>query len=295
MPNRSNFVNVDNLYYAIQTSDLPTATAYSAPKLLADAAKVSVDPSVAMNTFYAGGKGQEQAQIMGEGKIALDVNTLSLAVQADIFGHTLDGSGGIVYNNADQPPFVCIFYRRAKVNGNFRYLKILKCKFHEGKDDAESLTNSIKIQNDNIEGTFYGRIFDGNWRKIKDSEEPGYVDVSAIWFTAVDSADATAPTISSSIPANNATAIAVGVAPQIVFSEPLAPLTVTNASISLVDSTTGLPVAATVSYNTANNTATLTPGANLTAARKYYIELDNTITDLAGNKLVATALVFTCA
>jgi len=296
MGKRSNFTGVDSLYYAIMTSDLSGSVAYSAPIFLAETAKISVDPSTNIANFFGDNRLQEQAQIVGAGKISLDVNTISLAVVADILGHALDGSGGIVYNYADQPPFIAIFYRRQKAkSGQYRFIKILKCKFTEGKDEAESTGENLKLQNDTLEGSFFPRIYDGNWRKVKDTEEAGYVDVSSTWFTNVDSSDVVAPTILSSIPANSATAVAIGVAPSIVFSEPLAPLTVTNASISIVDSTTGLPVTTTVAYNATNNTATITPGANLTAARKYYIELDSTITDLAGNKLVATALVFTCA
>lgn len=292
----SNFIGVDSLYYAVETSDTSAGTTHNTPKPLAGAGKVMIDPAISLAPFYFDNKVQEQAQIMAAGKISLDVNVISLSVMADIMGHTFDGSGGIVYNNSDQPPFVCIFYRREKAKMfQSRYVKILKCKFHESKDDAETIGASVKGQNDTIDGEFFGRIFDGNWRKVKDTEEPGYVDVSTTWFTAVDSSDVTIPTISSSTPANNATAVVISIAPQIVFSKAMAPGTITNSSISLVDSTTGAPVAATVTYNATNNAATLTPSANLTAARKYYLELDGTIADLSGNKLTATNLTFTCA
>ena len=291
----SNFISVDSLYYAVQTSDTAAGTTYGAIKPFAAVAKVSIDPKTNVAPFYADGKLAESAQIVGEGTVSVDVATISLAVQADIFGHTLDGTGGIVYNGNDQSPYVALFYRRLKGNQHYRYIKVLKCKFVDAKDDAETETNNIKIQNDVIAGTIYPRIFDGNWKKVKDQDEPGYVDVSTTWFTSVDSSDVTAPTIASSVPTTGATAVAVGSTYQWVFSESLAPSTVTVNNFYLIKDSDGSIVGANIAYNDTTKTVTLTPTANLTAASKYLAVCDSDVTDLAGNKVVATSRIFTTA
>lgn len=61
----SNFINVDKLYYAVQTSDTMQSVNYNTVKPFAAAAKVSVDPSPNVATFYADGVAQESAQITG--------------------------------------------------------------------------------------------------------------------------------------------------------------------------------------------------------------------------------------
>lgn len=291
----SNFISVDSLYYAVQTSDTATGSTYGAVKPLAPTAKISVDPAVNSQTFYADGKAQESAQVMGEGKISLDTSTLTLAVQADVLGHTLDGTGGIIYNENDEAPYVAIFYRRLKANKHFRYIKLLKCKFTDPKDDAETESNNVKIQNDSVSGTFYPRISDGNWRTVKDQDEPGYVDVSSTWFTAVDSADVTAPTVSSTTPAAGATGVSVNTTFVWTFSESIAPSTVTVNNFFLIKDSDGSIVGANVAYNDAAKTVTLTPTSALSAASKYIPVVDSDVTDLSGNHVIAVTKAFTTA
>lgn len=225
--------------------------------------------------------------------MSVDVSTVSLAVQADILGHALDGTGGIIYNRDDQSPYICLFYRREKVNHHFRYIKVVKCKFVDAKDDAEGETNNVKIQNDTLSGTFYPRIFDGNWKMIKDQDEIGYVDVSSTFFTAVDTLDAVSPTVTSTVPAANATAVADGTTYQWIFSESLAPSTVISNNLYLIKDTDGSIVGASVSYNDALKTATLTPTVALTAASKYLAVVDGDVMDLSGNHIIPITKIFT--
>lgn len=289
----SNFINVDSLFYAVQTSDTMASVNYNAVKPFAPAAKVSVDPSPNVATFYADGVAQESAQVTGEGKVSVDVSTVSLAVQADILGHAVDGSGGIIYNKDDQSPYICLFYRREKINHHFRYIKVLKCKFVDAKDDAETESNNVKIQNDILAGTFYPRISDGNWKKIKDQDEIGYIDVSSTFFTAVDTLDAVLPTIVSTVPAANATAVADGTTYQWVFSESLAPTTVISNNFYLIKDSDGSMVGASVAYNDALKTVTLTPTGALTATSKYLAVVDADVMDLDGNHIIPVTKIFT--
>lgn len=291
----SNFISVDSLYYAVQKTDSHTGATYGAVKPFAPVAKISIDPSTNVQTYYADGVAQGSFNIMGEGKISVDVATVSLAVQADIFGHSLDGTGGIIYNKNDWSPCVCLFYRRLKTNGHYRYIKVYRCKFIDSKDDAETETNNVKIQNDVITGTFYPRIFDGNWKNVKDEDEDGYVDVSSTWFAGVDSADVTSPEVTSTIPAANATAVTTNTTYQWAFSESIAPSTILSSNFYLIKDADGSIVGATVAYNDTTKTVTLTPSGVLSSASKYLAVVDSDVTDLAGNHLVQVNRLFTTA
>lgn len=292
----SNFISVDNFGYAILTKDDATGATYSAVKMVPGSVKIYVDATSGRAPFYADGMIQEYGQVLGEIKVSLDLNTVPLVVQADLLGHTLDGLGGIIAKSTDMSPYVGFFYRRKKANGKFRYVKVLKALFGESKDDADTATATPKFQNDTFDGVAFPRIFDSAWRKFADAEEPGYVDVSTTWFTVIEgAADLVAPVISSSVPIANATAVAVGTTYVWTFSKSLNPSTINTNNFYLIKDTDGSLVAGTLVYNDPAKTVTLTPTVALTAATKYLAVANGYVKDLAGNALVSTTRIFTCA
>lgn len=293
----SNFINVDNFGYAIMTKDDATGATYGAIKLVSGAVKISVQPTSGRSAFYADGVITEYGQVLGEIKISVDLSTVSLAVQADLLGHTLDGLGGMTCKATDVAPYVGFFYRRKKANGKFRYVKVLKALFGESKDDAETAVATPKFQNDQFDGVALPRTFDTMWRKYADADEVGYVDVSATWFASIEGAvDVTPPTITLSVPTTGATAVVVGTTYVWTFSESLNPSTVNSKNFYLIKDTDGSIVASSsVVYNDAAKTVTLTPASALTAATKYLAVSDNDTTDLAGNSLVTNTRIFTTA
>jgi phi13 family phage major tail protein len=274
-------------------SSLP---AYGTPKPLTPSAKIQVDPTTNKVPYYADGFNQEMAQIITEGKIVVQGSALPLAVQADLFGHILDGMGGLICTKNDIAPYVAIFYRRQKVNKKYRYVKLYKCLFEDPSDAAATANATVTPQDDTLNGTFYSRIYDGNWKKIVDDEAAGYIDVSSTFFSQVDGAiDVTAPTVSSTTPAANATAVNVATTYAWVFSKSLNPSTVSLSNFYVINDTTGVPVAGTVAYVDATKTVTFTPTSSLSAATKYQAVADIDITDIPGNHLAYSEKFFTTA
>ncbi|MET1081621.1 MAG: DUF4082 domain-containing protein, partial [Burkholderiales bacterium] len=103
--------------------------------------------------------------------------------------------------------------------------------------------------------------------------------------------DASGPTVTARSPAVGATNVAVGTSVTATFSEALDPATVNTSTFELRNPG-GALVAATVSWNAATLTATLTPGAPLTASSTYTATLrggatDPRIKDPAGNALAS--------
>ena len=83
--------------------------------------------------------------------------------------------------------------------------------------------------------------------------------------------DTTGPTITSRTPAANATGVAVNAPVTAVFSEAMNASTITTANITLIKQGTTTPIAGTVSYAAASNTATLQPSAALASASVYNV------------------------
>ncbi|HEY4308987.1 MAG TPA: Ig-like domain-containing protein [Pirellulales bacterium] len=108
-------------------------------------------------------------------------------------------------------------------------------------------------------------------------------------FTTVAAAppDTTPPTVTAVTPLGASTGVSTSAVVTVTFSEPLNPASVTSSTLQLRDPNNNL-VAATVSYNAANNTATLTPTSPLAGSTLYMLTIvggSSGVKDLAGNAL----------
>jgi len=111
---------------------------------------------------------------------------------------------------------------------------------------------------------------------------------SRVWSFTVE---ATAPTVTTIVPASNATGVAANSTVRATFSEAMTVSTINGSTFELRDNTGGgVLVAATVTYDTATRVATLTPSQLLLAGRNYTATVrggttDPRVKDLAGNAL----------
>lgn len=102
-------------------------------------------------------------------------------------------------------------------------------------------------------------------------------------FTATS--DITPPTVSSTIPADAATGVALNANITATFSEAMDPLTITTTTFTLKQGTTAITGVVTSPSAT---TATFNPSANLTANTVYTATVTTGVKDLAGNALATT-------
>jgi hypothetical protein len=111
-----------------------------------------------------------------------------------------------------------------------------------------------------------------------------------VWsFTTAALADTTRPTVIATVPAANATGVALNTAISASFSEDMDPGTLARTSFTVVDTTLGTPVLGTVSYASTGRSAIFTPSnpATLAANTSYRATITTDATDLAGNALAA--------
>jgi hypothetical protein len=130
-------------------------------------------------------------------------------------------------------------------------------------DQTGSVTISFTIDQNNAGGTFA---------------------TNTATFKANITRDVTAPTVTSVVPAENATNVAVGTNVQATFSEAMNSGTVSGSTFTLTAGNN--QVGANVNY--ATNKATLTPNADLQANTQYTATIvggANGVKDLAGNAL----------
>jgi hypothetical protein len=116
-----------------------------------------------------------------------------------------------------------------------------------------------------------------------------FVPAVAGSYQVTFAADTTPPTVTAVSPVNNATNVATTTAVTVTFNEAVAPVTVTTSTFQLQDPGNNL-IAATVTYDAATQTATLTPSAALLPNTAYTATVkgglvDPRVKDLAGNPL----------
>ncbi|MEQ1836866.1 MAG: ice-binding family protein [Candidatus Nitrotoga sp.] len=104
-------------------------------------------------------------------------------------------------------------------------------------------------------------------------------------WTFTTTSDITPPTVSSTIPADAATGVALNANITATFSEAMDPLTITTTTYTLKQGTTAITGVVTSPSTT---TATFNPNANLTAGLVYTATVTTGVKDLAGNALAAT-------
>jgi hypothetical protein len=94
------------------------------------------------------------------------------------------------------------------------------------------------------------------------------------------------PTVTSTTPGNGATGVSTATTVTATFSRSMDATTITTSSFTLTPSG-GSPVAATVSYNSGTNTATLTPSAALANSTAYTANLATSIKASDGQPLAS--------
>jgi len=97
--------------------------------------------------------------------------------------------------------------------------------------------------------------------------------------------DETSPTVTGTMPINNAANVSLYQPLSATFSEPISPTTISTSTFTLVNASG--PAAGTVTYDDATRTATFTPAPSLAPTTRYTATLDTGITDRAGNPLAS--------
>ncbi|GAA4958563.1 PQQ-dependent sugar dehydrogenase [Actinoplanes utahensis] len=103
---------------------------------------------------------------------------------------------------------------------------------------------------------------------------------------ATTGADTTAPTVTATTPPGGATGVAPATPVTVRFSEGMAAGTITSANLEL-RGPGGALVGRAVTYDAAEQTATITPAAALAAGTPYTVTVRAGVTDASGNALAA--------
>lgn len=289
-------IGLSSMRYAILDSDTASAVVYQGPVAVEGAISAKISPSVNSDTLYADDGPAETAVGFGEISVELELATLPLTVQAALLGHTITG-GVITKKSTDTAPYVALGFKSQKSNGKYVYVWLYKGKFSPVESEYSTKKDKPEFHTPKIKATFVKRVYDNAWMKSADEDHPDYVaSIGANWFTAVDgAADTTAPTLTSVVPANNATGVAVSSTVVWTFSEAILASTATTGNFMVVNDSDGAVVAGTVTINAARTVVTFTPTSNLAALTAYRAIATSSVKDIAGNAYAGSVSKFTTA
>ena len=115
-------------------------------------------------------------------------------------------------------------------------------------------------------------------------------------FMTAASADVTRPTVTLTVPADAAVAVATNTRITASFSEDMAPTSINAASFKVTNTTLGAVVTGTVAYSVSARTATFTPTTlPLASASVFTATVTSAATDVAGNGLAGNAALLPAA
>jgi uncharacterized repeat protein (TIGR01451 family) len=153
---------------------------------------------------------------------------------------------------------------------------------------SQSISGTITTTNDplTIGGDWSGEMFTGKIDNIRIYNTA--LSQSAI-KTDMNTPIGSTPSVTSVAPANSATNVAISTSITATFNEGLNASTVTTSTVQLTDPT-GKVVPSTVSYNSTNNTVTLTPNSPLSNNLTYSFTIFggvNGVKDANGNSMTS--------
>jgi MYXO-CTERM domain-containing protein len=157
-------------------------------------------------------------------------------------------------------------------------------------DGVDNVVGTVSISADNTTVTFTSSAFLADNTVYTATLTTDITDLAGnpiesdyTWsFTTGTFTDTTSPTVLSTAPDNNATAVALTATVSAVFDEGIDPATVDNTSFFVTD---GMDNVVEGTITISDNTATFTPSADLAADAVYTATLTTAVTDLAGNPL----------
>ncbi|MHC1731972.1 MAG: major tail protein [Bacteroidales bacterium] len=278
-------VGVENLVYALLTDeDIP---AYDTVKSMAPLINIKVSPKINSESLYADNRKIEIVSSLGDIDVEIEQQDLPLEVQADILGHTLDEAKGVLaYHSNDIAPYLALGFKIKKANGKYRYVWLLKGKFEEYSEEANTTEDKAKFTTPKLKAAFMPRI-DGNWKYTAD-EDSGTVPETFLSTVYSPTIDLVAPTVTTS-PLDGASGVLGTANIVFTFDKAIQPSCITPANFFIMKAD-GTAVAAALSIGTDNTVVTLDPTA-LLGAGSYIAVATTNVKSIAGVSLSTNCVV----
>lgn len=158
-------IGLDNFRYGTLTEDAEGNATYGVGKKPGKAINCNVSITNNSAKLFADNALAESDTRFQSGTATIGVDDDDLQTQADLLGHTLSESGGIVRNSNDVAPYVGFGRIITKmVNGVYKYKVefLKKVKFSEPSQEDNTRGESVEFGTTTMEGTV-STLKNGDW------------------------------------------------------------------------------------------------------------------------------------
>jgi len=294
------FIGVDSVYCALVTIDSDDAYTVGAPFYLAPVADVAGEPEINNKTTYYDNKAANN--YVTEGKTDLKITSANIPadIMATILGKHYDAASGRVIDTGDaNPPDVALGFRFSMGKNGYRYYWFLKGTFSGGTEEAATQSNDVDVKNYPLTFTAVNTTkkwtVGGEEKSVKrifgDTADAAFDPTG--WFGQVQTPDTSgspsALALSSSLPADGATGVAVDANLTLTFNN-----AIDAYAVTLINATTLAVIANAQSLDATKKILTINPSENLSASTDYAI-IASRVTDVFGQHLDNTIIDFTTA
>lgn len=292
------FVGVQDLHCALITEDSTDKYTAETPEYFAPSAEITNEADISTTPTYYDNKPADTYITEGATTVNMTISGVPAKKAAKYLGKHYDEATGRVYDSGSpNPPDVAVSFIFNKGKNDARYYQYLKGTFSGGTEEAGTKSNDVDIRTYQLTFTAvttnHEWSIDGELQSLKrifaDTTDSAFNPAG--WFNQVQTPDtASAPSALSltSLPADNATGIAIGANVVLTFNNKIASY---NVVMTKSDFT---PVTTTNSFDTAGKILTINPNADLSASSSYAVILTN-IKDIYGQTLADQVINFTTA
>jgi phi13 family phage major tail protein len=295
-------IGCDSMHSAPVTSDTATAYVSGANSYLAPVAEIQHDTKIDTAMRYYDNKIKYVTITEGNTEVKVTISGVPCTLAAILTGKPYDSTKGIFIDTGDasNTPWRTLSGRMDLGDGGYRYFQYLKGKFALGAQKAKTredktTINTVDLTFSAVTTEFAFVMPDATVKGIKglfaDTTDAAFDPTN--WFTQVQTPSTVNPPaailLSSSVPANNATAVVATVKPALTFNNVIA-----EDAVTLVKTLDNSVVPVTKAYDVTGKILTITPTASLTSAGVYDIIVAG-VKDIYGQTLASSVIKFTVA
>lgn len=185
-------IGVSNLTWFPLTADPAEGSAtYGTAVKLSRLIEVTLDPQFVEGLLESDDSIEDQISLLQSVDVTINASQLTDAIRAELLGHTMDSTGGMLVKPTDAPQLGALAFKAllSKESGADKhvYIVLYKGRFREFSETFSTLEKgAVKYQtHTGLRGTFVARDSDGHimYRMREDSSGASSTKASA-WFTA---------------------------------------------------------------------------------------------------------------
>lgn len=191
------FVNVDNVHFALITKDDETDYTAETPAYLAPTAEITGEPQIENTpTYYDGVPGFNYVS-EGATELTITFSGVPAKLMAKLLGKDYDeDTGRVLDSGVPNPPDVALSFRFQKGSDSYRYYQYLKGNFSGGAEAAATRTDTYDVRTYQMIYTAIvtshqwniGNSKKGLKRIFADTDDASFEGAGA-WFNSVQTPD----------------------------------------------------------------------------------------------------------